>query len=82
VDILLKNKVKMIVVACNTASSLALDVLKQECPVPILGVIDPGARKAAHIDKLKKVGIIARNRPSKAVSYAKRLKDFEPKFLY
>src|SRR6266853_1753137 len=44
VQILLKSKVKMVVVACNTASSLALDVLKKECPVPIVGVIDPGAQ--------------------------------------
>src|SRR6267142_4930102 len=46
VGVLLQHKVKMIVVACNTASSLALDVLKRECPVPIVGVIDPGAKKA------------------------------------
>jgi glutamate racemase len=79
VDVLLKNKVKMIVVACNTASSLALDVLKKECPVPIVGVIDPGAKKAALSTKSKKVGIIATQSTVKSGKYAKRLKDFEPK---
>jgi glutamate racemase len=79
VDVLLKHKVKMIVVACNTASSLALDVLKKECPVPIVGVIDPGAKKAAHSTKSKKVGIIATQSTVKSGKYAKRLKDFEPK---
>ncbi|MEI7999100.1 MAG: glutamate racemase [Candidatus Omnitrophota bacterium] len=78
VGVLLKHKVKMIVVACNTASSLALDVLRQECPVPIVGVIDPGAKKAALSTKSKKVGIIATASTIKSGKYAKRLKDFEP----
>ncbi len=77
--VLLKNKVKMIVVACNTASSLALDVLKKECPVPVVGVIDPGAKKAALSTKSKKVGIIATQSTVKSGKYAKRLQDFEPK---
>ncbi|MBF0490546.1 MAG: glutamate racemase [Candidatus Omnitrophica bacterium] len=79
VSVLLKHKVKMIVVACNTASSLALDVLQKECPVPIIGVIDPGAKKAALSTKSKKVGIIATQSTVKSGKYAKRLKDFEPK---
>src|SRR5271166_3522877 len=56
---LLKYKVKMVVVACNTASSLALDVLKKEFKLPILGVIEPGARKAAEVTRNKRIGIIA-----------------------
>ncbi len=43
---LLKNDVKLIVVACNTVSSLALDELKKEFGIPIFGVIEPGARCA------------------------------------
>jgi len=43
---LLKNNVKLIVVACNTVSSLALDELKKEFGIPIFGVIEPGARCA------------------------------------
>ena len=58
VGVLLKKRVKMIVVACNTASSLALDVLKAEYKLPIIGVIDPGARKAAQTTKNKKVAVI------------------------
>jgi len=78
VDVLLKHKVKMIVVACNTASSLALDILKKECPVPIVGVIDPGAKKAALSTKSKKVGIIATQSTVRSGKYARRLKDYEP----
>ena len=81
VAVLLKHKVKMIVVACNTASSLALDVLKKECSIPIIGVIDPGAKKAALSTNSKKVGIIATQSTIRSGKYAKRLKNFEPKIL-
>lgn len=78
VEVLLKYKVKMIVVACNTASSLALDVLKRECPVPVVGVIDPGVRKAALSTKSKKIGIIATQSTVKSGKYTQRLNDFQP----
>lgn len=78
IEVLLKYKVKMIVAACNTASSLALDVLKQECPVPIVGVIDPGAKKAAAATQLKKIGVIATPSTVKSGQYARRLKKFRP----
>ena len=70
---LLKHKVKMVVVACNTASSLALDVLKKEFNLPILGVIDPGARKAVEVTRNKKVGIIATSSTVKSGKYAKKI---------
>jgi glutamate racemase len=76
VGVLQKHRVKMVVVACNTASSLALDVLKTDYTLPIIGVIDPGARKAAGSTKNRKVGIIATNSTVKSGKYAKRLKDF------
>ena len=45
-DYLLREKVKMVVVACNTATALALDELKSHCPIGIYGVIEPGVRAA------------------------------------
>ncbi len=44
---LLAQGAEMLVVACNTASALALDELKAALPIPVIGVIDPGARAAA-----------------------------------
>jgi len=44
---LLGRGVKMIVVACNTATAHAIEVLYEELPVPVVGVVDPGARAAA-----------------------------------
>src|SRR5271156_2261897 len=73
VRVLLKHKVKMVVVACNTASSLALDVLKKEFDLPILGVIEPGARKAMEVTRNKKVGIIATSSTVKSGKYAKKI---------
>lgn len=55
---LLKKNVKAVVVACNTASSIALDVLKKEFDIPIFGMIDPGANYAAKSTVNKKIGVI------------------------
>jgi glutamate racemase len=79
VDALLKHKVKMIVAACNTASALALDVLAKECKVPLVGVITPGARKAAHSTKSGKIGIIATSSTVKSGAYADRIRAVNPK---
>ena len=51
--------VKAIVVACNTASALALDEIEKEIDIPIIGVIKSGARVAAATTKDDKVGVIA-----------------------
>ena len=47
VRFLQKQGVKAIVIACNTASALALDTLEKEIDIPIIGVVKPGARVAA-----------------------------------
>jgi glutamate racemase len=49
---------KMIVVACNTAASVALDELVEQLPVPVIGVIDPGARALVRVTHNNKVGVI------------------------
>lgn len=53
-----EQQVKAIVVACNTASAFALDAVRDELDIPIIGVIEPGARVAAEETKNKRVGII------------------------
>lgn len=75
-NILLAHEVKMIVVACNTASALALEVLTKEFDLPVLGVISPGARKAAASTKNKKVGIIATSSTVKSGAYAAKIRGF------
>lgn len=52
-------QVKTIVVACNTASAYAMDALEQDCDVPIIGVVKPGARMAAEVTRNGRIGVIA-----------------------
>lgn len=68
VAILLKQQVKMIVIACNSSSSHALATLHEIYDVPIIGVIEPGCRAAVKATKNKKIGIIAT--PATINSYA------------
>jgi glutamate racemase len=70
---LLQKKVKMVVVACNTASALALDHLKDIFSIPILGVIEAGANKALQISKNKKIGIIGTTATIKSKSYEREI---------
>src|SRR5688572_9848261 len=52
---LAEHDVKLLVVACNTVSAVALDVLRVELDVPVLGVIEPGARAGAAASKTGRV---------------------------
>lgn len=53
-----RHHVKMVVVACNTASAAALDLLRFEHDIPLVGVIDPGLRAAVAVTRNCKVGVI------------------------
>lgn len=53
------KKVKAVVIACNTASALAADRLAQECKVPVIGVIQPGAERAVANTRSGYIGVIA-----------------------
>jgi glutamate racemase len=53
------KNVKAIVIACNTASALAAELLISECSVPVIGVIKPGARRAVALTRSGYVGVIA-----------------------
>ncbi len=55
---LLSQEIKMLVVACNTASAISLDAVKKEFPLPVIGVLEPGARAAVATTRTRKVGVI------------------------
>lgn len=58
-DLLVRRyDVKFVVVACNTAGAVALDLLRFEFDVPVLGVIDPGVRAALKVSASGRVGVI------------------------
>jgi glutamate racemase len=56
--VLLAQGVEMLVVACNTASAVALPALRQAFPIPVLGVVEPGARAAARASREGRIGVI------------------------
>jgi len=57
-SVLMKRSTKVLVVACNTASAYALDALRDELDIPVLGVIDPGAHAAVQRTVNRHVGVI------------------------
>jgi glutamate racemase len=75
----LKSKnVKLIVVACNTASSIALPALVEEEGIPVIGVLMPGARAAARATRNKRVGVIGTTATIRSNSYEEALRAIEP----
>jgi len=72
--ILLKHKVKLIVVACNSSSSYALKALRGSVKVPVIGVIEPGVKKALAVTRKKSVGVIATPATVKSDSYVKAVR--------
>lgn len=78
VKFLLEQDVKIIVVACNTASAQALSYLKQNYSLPILGVIEPGVKRALATTKNKRIGVIGTEGTIASNSYAEALRQIDP----
>lgn len=76
---LFKKGIKMLVVACNTSSSVSLEVLKEMLPVPVIGVIEPGVRAALKASKNEKIGIIGTEATVQSKAYPKKIKLIKPK---
>jgi len=79
VEFLMEKNVKLVVVACNTASSLALDFLKRCFRVPVIGVIEPGAKGAAASTRNKRVGVVGTNATVSSGAYEKAIRKISPK---
>lgn len=75
---LVDQGVKMLVIACNTATSVALDEIKAALPIPVIGVILPGTRAALKATKNKRVGVIATLGTVKSGAYESALKEKVP----
>ncbi|MFA5411161.1 MAG: glutamate racemase [Candidatus Omnitrophota bacterium] len=75
---LLKQEVKLICVACNTVSSLALPVIKHHFRVPLVGVISPGVREAVYATQNKRIGVIGTAGTIKSGAYEQQIKQLDP----
>lgn len=74
-DFLAGLGVRMLVVACNTASAVALDVLQARYDIPVIGVIEPGAKRAASLTRSARVGVIGTEGTIKSDAYARAIRD-------
>lgn len=77
-DFLYDQGVKMLVVACNTATSAALPLLQSRYDVPVIGVIEPGARAAARIRGARHVGVIGTSLTVSSAAYPRAVQTFSP----
>lgn len=75
---LVSKGVKMVVVACNTSSAVSLPSLTGEFDVPVVGVIEPGARKAAAATKTGRAGVIGTPSTIKSSAYKRALEAASP----
>ncbi len=75
---LLDFEPKLIVAACNTASALALDVLQRELPVPVIGVVEPGARAAVKLADHRPIAVIGTEATIASSSYMKAIRALRP----
>ncbi|NDJ21267.1 glutamate racemase [Nostoc sp. B(2019)] len=71
-----QQRVKMVIMACNTSSALALETVRQEFSIPILGVILPGARAA--VQQGKRIGVIATPATAKSNAYRQAILEIDP----
>jgi glutamate racemase len=74
---LLKHDVKLICIACNTVSSCALPVIKNNFRVPMVGVITAGVREAVYATHNKRIGVIGTRGTIKSRAYEKEIKQLD-----
>jgi glutamate racemase len=75
---LYNRDIKVLVVACNTASAVALNCLEKEFDIPVIGVIEPGARAAVQVTRSGKVGVIGTAGTIASSAYTKAIKRINP----
>jgi len=75
-DWMQQQRVKMVIMACNTSSALALEIVRAEYDIPILGVILPGAKAA--VQQGKRIGVIATPATAKSNAYKHAILEINP----
>jgi len=74
IHFLLKKDIKALVVACNTATAVMIDEIKERLSIPVFGVIDPAAKEAVKQTRNKRIGVIATTRTIESGLYEEKLK--------
>jgi len=76
---LLNEDIKLLVVACNTASAFALEILQQTLGIPVVGVIEPGAARAVEVGRTNRVGVIGTDGTIRSGAYFDAIKRHDRK---
>jgi len=71
------KQIKILVIACNTASSISLDAVRESFSVPVVGVIEPGAKAAVAATRNKKVGVIGTEATVNSNSYTRAIQGID-----
>ncbi|NCU17056.1 glutamate racemase [Pallidibacillus pasinlerensis] len=69
-----KFNIKMLIIACNTATAVALEEIRESLSIPVLGVINPGARAAITVSDKYKIGVIGTEMTIRSKAYENALK--------
>ena len=75
---LIRRDIKLLVVACNTASAVALPSLKRQLSIPVVGVIEPGARRAVELTRSGRIGVIGTAGTIRSSAYTRAIKRLKP----
>lgn len=78
-NFLIEKGIKMLVIACNTATAVALDEISQQLDIPVVGVILPGTRGAVKASKNQRIGVIGTLGTVKSRSYEEAIQSRDSK---
>ena len=77
-DFLLQKQVKVLIIACNTMAAVAADKVRASSPVPVLDVIEAGARQAVQVSKSGGIGVIGTPATINSNAYARAIHQIDP----
>ena len=75
---LMEHQIKLLIVACNTASAYAMEQLRELCGVPVIGVIEPGAQRAVEVSKNGKIAVLGTKATIKSDAYRREILSRNP----
>ncbi|GAC1430332.1 MAG: glutamate racemase [Chloroflexota bacterium] len=74
-----QHPLKLLVIACNTASAAALDAVQEAVPhLPVIGVVEPGARAALAASRTRRIGVMATAGTVRSCAYSKAVQEADP----
>lgn len=78
IEFVSKFPIKALVIACNTATAVVLEEARRRLPLPVIGVIEPGARAAISVTKTNRIGVIGTETTIRTKAYEQAVKQLRP----